>query len=52
VIQRFYRAPGSKSEGSGLGLAIASEIAHGHGAVMRLEDAADNKGLRVIVIFP
>lgn len=52
VLQRFYRVPGAAGEGSGLGLAIAAEIAQGHSAVMHLEDGAENKGLRVIVIFP
>lgn len=51
VFERFHRVPGTGGEGSGLGLAIVREIAHGHGAAVRLETAAEG-GLRVRVRFP
>ena len=51
VLERFYRLPGTQPEGSGLGLAIADEIARAHGAVLRLDDGPNGKGLKVRVQF-
>lgn len=51
VFERFHRVPGTGGDGSGLGLAIVREIAHGHGATVELESAAEG-GVRVRVRFP
>ncbi len=49
ALDRFYRVPGTPSEGSGLGLAIVKEIAHAHGAEIRLRNR--ERGLHVEIIF-
>lgn len=38
--------------GSGLGLAVVDQIAQAHHAEFRLENAAENHGLRAVVTFP
>lgn len=52
VMQRFYRVPGAVGEGTGLGLAIADEIAQVHRATLTLGAGANERGLRITVIFP
>jgi two-component system sensor histidine kinase QseC len=52
VTERFYRVLGSGEEGSGLGLSIVQRIAELHGAVLRLGEGRDGRGLRVEVVFP
>lgn len=52
VFERFHRVLGNKVEGSGLGLAIVKEIAHLHGADIRLEDDVDGTGHTFFVEFP
>jgi two-component system sensor histidine kinase TctE len=52
VFNRFVRLSGQDRQGTGLGLPIVREIAHRHGAVVRLLEAADGKGLRARVLFP
>jgi len=42
----------TKAEGSGLGLAICREIAEAHHAVIRAENNASGRGLKVVVEFP
>jgi signal transduction histidine kinase len=49
VLDRFYRVPGTPSEGSGLGLAIVRQIAHVHGAQLRLRNGT--RGLHAEVVF-
>jgi two-component system sensor histidine kinase TctE len=51
VFERFYRVPGSLGSSSGLGLAIVREIAHLHGATVRLEQPASG-GAKVSLEFP
>ena len=51
LTQRFYRAPGAGGEGTGLGLAIAQEIAQGHGADLCFSPGADQRGLKVQLLF-
>lgn len=51
VLERFYRIPGNTAEGSGLGLSIVRRIAELHGAVLTLENGADESGLLVRVSF-
>jgi len=50
VFERFYRIQGSVGEGCGLGLSIVQEIAHAHGASVRLGGGADG-GLCIQVNF-
>jgi two-component system sensor histidine kinase TctE len=52
VFERFYRILGTGQEGCGLGLAIVREIATRHGAVVRVEDGSEGKGVRMCVVFP
>jgi len=52
VFGRFYRVEGSPGEGCGLGLSIVREIAHLHGAGVRIETAASGKGTLIVVRFP
>ena len=52
VFGRFYRVEGSPGEGCGLGLSIVREIAHLHGAGVRIEAAASGKGTLIVVRFP
>lgn len=51
VAERFYRPLGTRASGSGLGLSIVKRIAEVHGASLNIEALADEKGLRVTVIF-
>jgi two-component system sensor histidine kinase TctE len=51
VFERFHRLLGNTAQGSGLGLAIVKEIAHMHGAGIRLIDDADGTGHTFIVEF-
>jgi two-component system sensor histidine kinase TctE len=52
VFERFHRLLGSPGGGSGLGLAIAQEIAHIHGAEIRLEENPAETGNTFTVLFP
>src|SRR5262249_684579 len=52
VFGRFYRVEGSPGEGCGLGLAIVREIAHLHGAAVRIETASSGNGTLIVVQFP
>lgn len=51
VLERFHRVKGSPGEGSGLGLAIVREIAHRHGAVVRVGAPEHGRGTVVTVTF-
>ncbi|MBL8541167.1 MAG: sensor histidine kinase, partial [Betaproteobacteria bacterium] len=51
VFERFYRLRGSPPGGSGLGLAIVREIAHAHGAEVRLERAQPAGGTLIRIAF-
>lgn len=42
----------TKAEGSGLGLAICREIAEAHHSIVRAENNASGRGLKVIMEFP
>ena len=52
IFERFHRLLGNTADGSGLGLAIVKEIAHLHGAEIRLQDDIDGVGHTFIVSFP
>jgi two-component system sensor histidine kinase TctE len=52
VVQRFYRGDRKGTEGSGLGLAIVKEIASLHQGQLRLQEGANERGLRVVLSFP
>ncbi len=52
VLQRFYRVPGTAGEGTGLGMPIANEIARSHGTQLELAFGAQQRGLRVSLVFP
>jgi len=52
VLERFYRVLGNQESGSGLGLSIVMRIAELHGATVSLDDAENNRGLKVTVRFP
>lgn len=51
VFERFFRLRGSPPGGSGLGLAIVREIAHAHGAEVRLERARPSGGALIRIDF-
>lgn len=51
IFDRFYRIPGTAGEGCGLGLTIVREIAHLHGAEVRLA-TLQGGGLRISLMFP
>ncbi|CAN5454390.1 hypothetical protein BH10PSE19_BH10PSE19_19970 [soil metagenome] len=51
VFERFFRVLGNKSPGSGLGLAIVQQIAHLHGAEVKLGAPPVGTGLEVEVVF-
>ena len=51
VLQRFYRVPGSPAGGHGLGLAIADGIARAHRTQLQFDEGAQERGLRVRVVF-
>ncbi|HQR52308.1 MAG TPA: sensor histidine kinase N-terminal domain-containing protein [Burkholderiales bacterium] len=51
VFERFYRLRGSPPGGSGLGLAIVREIAHAHGAEVRLERVQPAGGTLIRIAF-
>lgn len=52
IFERFHRLLGNTADGSGLGLAIVKEIAHLHGAEIRLVDDTDGIGHTFLVSFP
>jgi two-component system sensor histidine kinase TctE len=52
VLERFHRVKGSPGQGSGLGLAIVREIAHRHGAAVRVGAPESAQGTTVRVTFP
>lgn len=52
VFDRFYRKPAVNSAGCGLGLAIVKSAVSRHGGTIKLSNAVDGKGLRVIVELP
>ena len=52
VFERFHRLPDSPGDGSGLGLAIVREIAHAHGAKVRLDSPAAGTGTHIRITFP
>ncbi len=51
VFERFYRVPGNDEPGTGLGLAIVKEVATTHGAEIRIQDGANNKGTIFVVLL-
>jgi two-component system sensor histidine kinase TctE len=51
VFERFVRLPHSAVPGTGLGLAIVREVAHWHGAIVRVLDGQGGRGTRVRVEF-
>ena len=52
VFERFYRAPGEKSNGSGLGLSTVDSIVRQLGGSVWLENRTDASGLIAIVTLP
>ncbi len=55
IFEPFYRALGNEVDGTGLGLPIVREIAHKHGATVRVDDAHAGHtpaGARFSVRFP
>ncbi|GAB1439423.1 hypothetical protein MASR2M36_21950 [Providencia sp.] len=52
IFSRFYRVPGTLETGSGLGLSIAQNLALKIGAVIRVTDGLDNKGIGFIIDLP
>ncbi len=52
IFERFHRLLGNTADGSGLGLAIVKEIAHLHGADIRLSEDLDGVGNTFAVCFP
>ncbi|MEY0661337.1 sensor histidine kinase [Providencia rettgeri] len=52
IFSRFYRVPGTMETGSGLGLSIAQNLAHKIGAVIRVTDGLDNRGIGFIIDLP
>jgi signal transduction histidine kinase len=52
VFERFYRAPGEKSNGSGLGLSTVDTIVRQLGGSVWLENRTDASGLIAIVTLP
>jgi K+-sensing histidine kinase KdpD len=57
VFDKFFRATrngdlSGQRPGTGMGLAIARGIVEAHGGRIRIEDAADFSGTRVIVLLP
>lgn len=51
VRERFYRIPGSPPGGCGLGLSIVDDIASLHGARLSIETGAEQRGVRIRVVF-
>ncbi len=49
VFERFYRVANAEQAGTGLGLAICQRIAELHGATIRLQAGADEKGACALV---
>ena len=50
MIDRFYRVDQSRTTpGSGLGLSLVAAVVELHHGELRLEDNADEQGLRVVV---
>ena len=52
VLERFYRGQQSRGSGSGLGLAIVADVARRHGAALSIQDGAEGRGTRVLLLFP
>ncbi len=52
IFSRFYRVPGTTEIGSGLGLSIAQNLAGKIGAVIRVSDGIENKGIGFIIDLP
>jgi signal transduction histidine kinase len=52
VFERFYRAPGDRSNGSGLGLSTVDSVVRQLGGSVWLENRADAAGLIAIVTLP
>lgn len=52
VLDRFYRAPGSRGHGSGLGLAIVQTVAARGGAAVEVGASADLAGASFTVRWP
>lgn len=52
IFSRFYRVSGTLETGSGLGLSIAQNLAFKIGAVIRVTDGLDNKGIGFIIDLP
>ena len=51
LTDRFYRGPNAGVDGTGLGLAIAQEIAQVHGAQLHFASGANDRGMRVSLVF-
>ena len=52
LFDRFYRPDGNTVSGCGLGLSIVKSVADRHGALLKLGEGADGRGLSVTVLFP
>ncbi len=52
IFSRFYRVPGTMEIGSGLGLSIAHNLATKIGAVIRVTDGLEDKGIGFIIDLP
>ena len=52
VLDRFFRAPGSRGDGSGLGLSIVAAIVEAHGGNFVLTDRPSGPGVRAEVTLP
>ncbi|EJD6583534.1 MULTISPECIES: sensor histidine kinase [Providencia] len=52
IFSRFYRVPGTMETGSGLGLSIAHNLATKIGAVIRVTDGLEDKGIGFIIDLP
>lgn len=52
IFERFYRGAGHEATGSGLGLAIVQQAALTTGAVVRITEGLDGRGIGFTVEFP
>ncbi|HGN1705964.1 TPA: sensor histidine kinase [Providencia rettgeri] len=52
IFSRFYRVPGTMETGSGLGLSIAQNLAIKIGAVIRVTNGLENRGIGFVIDLP